>query len=232
MSILSDAIKVLEKVRDLNLKIITNNNNEEDIEFPKGKNNINNFRKKLIQLQNALEEFDEKQGETNPTYTNKPDNFSYIPQTEKTNRKNTDNLLSYDPEIDNVPEDGEMKEEYKNSIKENILKVDLSYSFEDETNNELDSEGAVDSISDKLEFAIKKVGWTPRSRNLALALKNLEDRLLVIDREAKINLAVEYQEVLKQALEYIYDENQPKENFDYELNKDHENTLKYKPNID
>jgi hypothetical protein len=229
---LSDAIKVLEKVRDLKLKIITNSKNEQDIEFPKGKNNIKNFREKLIQLQNALEEFDEKQGETNPTYNNKPDNFSLTPQIEKTN-KSTNNLPSLEPETEAIIENEPIiKPEYKNSIKENILKVDLSYSFEDETNNELDAEGAADSISDKLEFAIKKVGWTPRSRNLALALKNLEDRLLVIDREEKINLAVEYQEVLKQALEYIYEENQLKEDLDYDLNKENENTLKYKPEID
>lgn len=247
---LDDAIKVVELVRELNLNVTTKNNVKK-LKMPK---NARHFKATLIELQKALEIFDQNQGQDRISMKNIPSSLEMGQRTSQEKldpqefeildkedddlkRDNTKDLITNKKNNGNL---GVSPENYSNSIANNILTVDLDISFEDETNDELDAEGAIDSISDKLEFAIKKVGWTPRARNLALALKNLEDKLKVLDRQEKIDLGLEYQQVMKESLEYIYEENQTvsENNLEYkkDLSDDNEqnarNTPRYRPEIE
>ena len=238
MSLLDEAIKVIEKVRDLHLTIKTNKKNIKVIGFSNKIEDVSHFEERLILLQEELENFDSVSGENLQSLNLKP--------TSKTIKEHGDlegtefiyrNASQDDSELElDLPINKKILTDRRKDFKNNkILEIDFPYSFEDSVNDSSDTLLAEDSLQDKLLFAINKVGWTPKTRNLALALKRLEDKIGALDRQQKIDLGVEWQLILESSLEHIYSENQsPIRNLDLDLeeNLSKTNFPKPKPNLD
>ena len=240
MSILDEAIKVIERVRDLHLIVKTDKKQRKTIGFTNKIDDVPHFEERLIQLQEQLEDFDASISDNFQNFTLKPVETNlkpaYTPDDENATLIDEELDIKSSNNFDIKPHPSPFKDENLNSTDKNkVLELDFSYSFEDAVNDSSDSLLAEDSLHDKLLFAVNKVGWTPKTRNLALALKRLEDKIGLLDREQKISLGVEWKLILESNLDFIYEQNQsPMRNLSIELRNDEQDYLlpTPKPEID
>ena len=217
------AICVIESVRNLGLKIV-GEEKKYRLRYPE---NITKeeFKKKLIEMVKALEKFDQNVG-TNEEYSLQykvVDDVFYI-------HKIDNSMIQYNENFPVIKKTLILNKEIKSHIENNY---DLNMVFEDggEDHNLDDS---IDAIMDKLEFAATKVGWTPKIRILAAALRNAELKRMALDKEIDEEFLLEWKNILKLSVDYIFESNTPKNKRNLRYNSELENNheAKYQPKDD
>lgn len=238
MSLLNEAIKVIERVRELHLVVKTTKDGSQVIGFTNKIDDVGHFEERLILLQEQLELFDVSQGSKFDDLVLKPDlnplGKVIDPELAQLENKVTFEKNQASNDVPSIPEPLAMKlaSAPAKQTPGKELTLNFEYSFEDAVNDSSDSALAEDCLHDKLTFAINKVGWNPKTRNLALALKRLEDKLGALDREKKIELGVEWQLILESSIDYIYSENQsPIRNIQLDLEDDYVHLPTPKPQV-